>query len=108
MPDKRETTDQVMPFFDWMRREKALSCAIFGVVLFLLGFLCGHLDERVHFGLDMLAVIAFAVASYLEHQAAPRMVWILLLVASVVFAQMDFRLSNHLTQTRSESSFEAR
>ncbi|NVN43650.1 hypothetical protein HW537_07005 [Asaia siamensis] len=108
MSDKRDTTDRVMPVFDWMRREKALSCAIFGIVLFLIGFLCGHLDERLHFGLDMLAVIAFGAAAWLEHQAAARMVWILLLAASVVFAQMDFRLSSHLTQTRSESSFEAR
>jgi len=97
-----------MLVFDWMRRERALSCALFGMALFLLGFLCGHLDERLHFVLDMLAVVAFGAAIFLEHQAAPRMVWILLLVASVVFAQMDFRLSSHLTQTRSQSSFEAR
>ncbi|WP_162993405.1 hypothetical protein [Asaia bogorensis] len=108
MSDKREMPDGVMPLVAFMRREKALSAAGLGVFLFLLGYFCGHLDERMHFALDLLALIAFGAATFFERQAAPRMVWILLLVASVVFAQMDFRLSGHLTQTRSQSAFESR
>lgn len=108
MPDQRETSDRVMVFVAWMRRERALSCAAFGIVLFALGYVGGHSDERLHFVLDILALIAFGAATLFEKQAAPRMVWILLLIASVIFAQMDFRLSSQLTQPRSESTFEAR
>ncbi|GAB6854816.1 hypothetical protein JCM15831A_18400 [Asaia astilbis] len=79
-----------------------------GAILFILGVICGHLDERFRFGLDVLTLAAFGAAALLERHAAPRMVWILLLVASVFLAQMDFRLSGHLTQARSENAFEAR
>lgn len=97
-----------MNFIGWARREKALSCALIGIVLFLVGYFGGHIDERLHFALDILAFLAFGAAALLEKQSAPRMVWILLLVATVVFAQMDFKFSGQLTQPRSESTFEAR
>jgi len=106
--DKRDRADQVTSVSRWLQRERALSCALLGVIVFVLGYLCGHLDERLHFALDVVALGAFAAAAFLERQAAPRMVWILLLVACVIFAQMDFRLSSALSQPRSEGAFEAR
>lgn len=97
-----------MPLWLRMKREKALSCAVLGIALFVLGFLSGHADERLRFVLDALTLASFGLATFFERQAAPRMVWILLLVASVVLAQMDFRMSNHLSQARSEHAFESR
>lgn len=88
--------------------EKALSLASLGGILLLTSFFGGHLDERLRFPLDFLAVCAFGSALFCEKNAAARMAWVLLCSGSLIFAQMDLRMSHHLTQARSDKTFESR
>ncbi|AOX17230.1 hypothetical protein [Kozakia baliensis] len=108
MKDTSESDDQLERIIDWMRREKALTCAGVGALCFLISLFGGHLDERITFVMEVLSVIALGFAIKYEEQPVGRTFYALILGASLIFIVMDFNLSSHLSQMRDLESFDAK